>query len=39
MFLLAETVKELEMFSGLALTSVDLVSRERGDTEIFVVEA
>ena len=39
MLLLAEAVKKLEMVSGVTVTSVDLVSIERGDIEIFVVEA
>ena len=39
MLLLPELVKELQMILRVALTSVDLVSSERGDIKIFVMEA
>ena len=39
MLLLAEDVKELEVISRATLTSVHLVPSERGDIEVFVMEA
>ena len=39
MLLLPDHVKEMQMILRVALTSVDLISSERGDIKIFVMEA
>ena len=39
MLLLTEHVKEMQMILRVAMTSVDLVTSERGDIKIFVMEA